>query len=89
MKFMVDDMSIETVEMPIVLGDDIKKLCYGRFVVKSAETCWAYGDVCFDEDCEDCNGTGEYERDVSVPWESIREIYTMLVNEHKNKEVLK
>jgi len=56
-----------------------KGLLSGEFYETIKVDCLAFGDICHDENCEDCKGTGSMEQRIPIQWTTIKEIYAMAV----------
>jgi len=56
-----------------------KGLLSGEFYETIEVDCLALGDICSDENCEDCKGTGSMEQRIAIQWTTIKEIYAMAV----------
>jgi len=71
----------ERVLMPksLTAENGAKGLLIGEFYEEIQEQCLAYGDICHDDDCADCHGTGEFTVKVPVQWTTIKEIYAKAV----------
>lgn len=71
-------MATKTVMMPreLTAENGAKAALIGEFSIDFPMRCCCEGD---DDDCEVCGGTGEYKRQINVPWTTIKEIYAAAV----------
>ena len=84
---LVDDRVLMPKELTAENG--AKSLLIGEFFEIIEVECLAYGDICHDEDCKDCGGTGGYTQKIPVRWTTIKQIYAMAVKEFGNKTLIK
>ena len=71
-------METKTVMMPrkLTAENGAKAAMMGEFSINFPMECRCSGLV---DDCQVCNGSGEYMHPVNVPWTTIKEIYAFAV----------